>query len=215
MEKKKKVQARTWGIIIPCEWDNHVQIICKAKQVSKYYYWIRHDHDMYTEPHENTDNPHKVGELKKPHIHCLMTFDNSRDLKTVQNYFNEFDQLKENSFEKISNAFGAKRYLTHIDNPDKYQYDPLQVETNDRLFPNVFLEKMSGEETFDKLQKAFDYDAKTMKEYVEQFKPIFITMNAWQMFGCLQNARREWRIKNVAKEAIHKSDMAILGRIYG
>jgi len=216
MEKPRKIQSRTWGIIIPCEWENHMRIVYKAKQVAKYYYWIRHDNDMYTEPDENVDNPHDVGELKKPHIHLLMTFSNSRDLSTVQNYFREFEQLRENSYEKIANAFGAKRYLVHADNPEKHRYDMLEVETNDRLFSNVFIEKMSAAETLGKLLDAYDGNGRTMREYCEKFSSVLVQMNAWQMSACLSHYRREWRIKNMFKEymSIQKSvnnDLPVVG----
>jgi len=210
MEKTKKIQSRTWGIIIPCEWENCMDIVYKAKQVAKYYYWIRHDNDSYNEPDDNVENPHQPGELKKPHIHLLMTFNNSRDLKTVRNYFSEFERLKENSFEKIANAFGAKRYLIHADNPEKHQYEIFHVETNDRLFQNCFIQKMSGDEMLDKFLDAFDSDSKTMKEYCNNFRALFVGMNAWQMFGAIQNARREWRIKNVEDEARRRHNMSTI-----
>jgi hypothetical protein len=195
--KEKKIQSRTWGLILPCKWENCMQMVYKAKQVAKYYYWIRHERDCYTEPCDDVDNPHAVGELKDPHIHLLFTFNSSRDLKTVKNYFAEFDQLKENSFEKIANAFGAKRYLTHADNPEKHQYQIEEVETNDRLFPNVFIEKMSKPEMIDVFFNAFDSDAPSMRQYCENFRPMLCEMTSYQMSNSILNYRHEWRFKNL------------------
>jgi len=191
MGKIKKVQSRTWGIIIPCEWEEHMKIVHHAKTIAKHYYWIMHSNDSYGD--NETGN---VGEIKKSHIHLLMTFSNSRDLSTVQNYFKDFENLKENSFEKISNAYGAKRYLIHADNPEKYQYSIQEVETNDRLFPNCFIEKMSGAEIFDNLLEAFDADFPTMREYCNNFRPVCIGLNAYQMSQLINIYRREWRLKN-------------------
>jgi hypothetical protein len=137
MSREKKKQSRTYGIIIPSEWENAKQIILKAKQIAKHYYYIEHDKDYYTEDGENG----AAGELKKKHIHLLFTFNSSRDLRTVANYFSEFPELKENSFELIHNAYGAKRYLIHADNPEKSQYYMFEVETNDPLFPDCFITK--------------------------------------------------------------------------
>jgi hypothetical protein len=137
LKKNNRVASRTWGLILPCEWDNHMSIVHKAKTVAKYYYWIKHNRDFYGDAPEDleNENSHSPGELKKEHIHLLMTFNSSRDLSTVRNYFSEFDQLKENSFEKIANAFGAKRYQVHADNPEKAQYKiALCLSQNSPLF---------------------------------------------------------------------------------
>ena len=204
----KKVQARTWGLIIPCEWANHMNIVHKAKSVAKYYYWIKHDRDYYTEPDDNAENPHAVGELKKPHIHLLMTFNSSRDLKTLPSYFTEFPELKQNSFEKISNAYGAKRYLIHADNPEKFQYDKYEVETNDRLFLNCFIEKMSKCDMLDKFLDAYDADVPTMRQYCEGFRPMLMEMPAAQMSAALANYRKEWRLKNELKEFTRRVEIS-------
>lgn len=75
------------------------------------FFWILHDKDL---------NPD--GSLKKPHYHVMIMFDNPRS---------------ENSLRKLSNRCGGNghlsvlmsrrgyaRYLCHLDNPEKYQYDP-------------------------------------------------------------------------------------------
>jgi hypothetical protein len=138
MSRKEKMSAKSWGIIIPSEWENAKAIVGKAKTLSKKYYWIEHDKDFYIDE--------KTGEIipKKNHIHLLMTFSTARSLTTVKNYFAEFSELKENSYEKINNMHGQIRYQIHADNPEKFQYYQFEINTNDVLLDNYFIEKKSG-----------------------------------------------------------------------
>jgi len=200
MSKAKKKQSRTYGIIIPSEWENAKSIIIKAKSVAKYYYYIEHDRDIYAEDSEFNAK----GEFKKKHIHLLFTFNSSRDLSTVCNYFTDFPELKENSFELINNAFGAKRYLVHADDPDKAQYNVLEVETNDKLFANCFIERASKNDMFDNFLNAFDNNASTMREYCEKFRPMAMEMTASQMSYNILQWRREWRLMNEYRETSKK-----------
>ena len=80
-------------------------------------------HKLVVSPHHDKDvNPD--GSKKKPHYHVLLQ---------GGNHWVKFEELKDlvkNDFEgkgvavpqKCSNSDGLKRYMTHIDNPDKYQY---------------------------------------------------------------------------------------------
>jgi hypothetical protein len=185
-----------------------MKIVHHAKTVAKYYYWILHDKDFYGDAPEDSENPHAAGEIKKPHIHLLFKFNNSRDLKTVQNYFKEFEELKENSFEVIRNDHGAKRYLTHADNPEKYQYQIHEVETNDKMFPNCFLEKMSSIDEFNTILDAFEIkDKMTCRQYCERFYPALQNANGHNKLIALYYLRSEWRRLNAVKEADYRNDL--------
>jgi hypothetical protein len=191
--KSKKVQSRSWGIIIPCEWECYMAIVHKAKALAKYYYWIKHDSDFY-----------EGGEIKKEHIHLLFTFNSSRDLSTVQNYFTDFKELKENSYEKINNIHGAKRYLIHADNPEKYQYQIIEVETNDRLYLNAFTEKMSSVEEINIILGSFEsFEKLSCKDFCLKFASLLENMNSYQKMVVISNLRREWRIQNMRDEFEH------------
>lgn len=80
-------------------------------------------HKLVVSPYHDKDaNPD--GSKKKPHYHVL--------LQGGRNWikFAELKDLVKNDFngkgvavpQKCSNSDGLKRYMTHIDNPDKYQY---------------------------------------------------------------------------------------------
>lgn len=161
--------ARSWGLILPAEWAETLDIIEKVKNVAPRYYIILHDKDYDIE----------TGELKKAHYHVLFTFQSARRLPTVFNYFSEFsDKLKDNSFERINNITGAKRYLVHIDNPEKHQYKPDQVETNDLQFKDVFILKRSKDEVIDMIaENSQDTESEAERAYLEKFRPVFQAMS--------------------------------------
>ena len=59
------------------------------------------------------------GTLKKPHYHVLLMFDG---VKTREQADRIFDQIHGVGREEIQSVRGYARYLTHLDNPEKYQY---------------------------------------------------------------------------------------------
>lgn len=73
----------------------------------KRYAYILHDCDA----DEN-------GELKKPHYHVYLYFENAREFKSIANVFG----IAENNIELVKNKRALIRYFTHIDDPEKYQY---------------------------------------------------------------------------------------------
>jgi hypothetical protein len=199
--KPKKVQSRIYGLILPCKWENHMKIVHHAKTIAKYYYWIKHDRDFYGDAPEDAENSHEPGELKDAHIHLLFRFNNSRDLKTVQNYFKDFEELKENSLEVIRNAYGSERYLVHADNPEKAQYNIEEVETNDKLFKNVFVEKTSSDDLISLMHDGLmQHSALTFGEYLSKYKPFISQMTGPYQIGMFMlNLVKEWRFSSYHK----------------
>ena len=201
--KSKKIQSRTWGLILPCKWENHMQIVHKAKTLAKRYYWIKHDRDFYGDAPEDAENPHEPGELKAPHIHLLFTFNSSRDLSTVRNYFQEFPELVENSYEKIVNAHGSERYLIHADNPEKAQYKIEEVETNDKRFADIFIEKVASVDEYSSLVESYsptNVQPVLWKDYCDKFKSSLVNLNSYQKMCVLDHLRREFRFLNAKRE---------------
>jgi hypothetical protein len=87
---------------------------------SKFIDWayILHDKDV----NEN-------GELKKPHIHWVGRA-TPRCLSVVSNFLG----LPENDIEVVKNFDNMVMYLIHMNDIDKFQYSPDDVETN---LPNI------------------------------------------------------------------------------
>lgn len=80
-------------------------------------------HKLVVSPyHDNDVNPD--GSKKKPHYHVLLQGGRNwikfADLKDLVK--NDFNGKGVAVPQKCSNSDGLKRYMTHIDNPDKYQY---------------------------------------------------------------------------------------------
>lgn len=68
--------------------------------------------------HDRDINPD--GEAKKPHWHVLVMFDS---VKTVAQAQELFEQIGGVGCQKVNSVRGAARYLCHMDNPEKAQYD--------------------------------------------------------------------------------------------
>ena len=87
---------------------------------SKFIDWAYILHDKDTD-----DN----GELKKPHIHWVGRA-TPRTLSVVSNFLG----LPENDIEVVKNFDNMVMYLIHLNDIDKFQYSPDDVDTN---LPNI------------------------------------------------------------------------------
>jgi hypothetical protein len=77
----------------------------------------------FVSPLHNRDvNP--TGEVKKSHWHVILMFDSVKTTKQAQCVF---DKIKGVGCEKVQSIRGYVRYLCHLDNPEKAQYDPTEV----------------------------------------------------------------------------------------
>lgn len=73
--------------------------------------------------HDRDINPD--GEAKKPHWHVLVMFDS---VKTIDQAKELFDQMGGVGCQKVNSIRGNARYLCHLDNPEKAQYDANDVK---------------------------------------------------------------------------------------
>lgn len=72
--------------------------------------------------HENDIDPQN--QPKKPHYHVMLMFDGKKSDSQVQELF---DGIGGVGFERVQNIRAYARYLCHLDNPDKAQYNPEDV----------------------------------------------------------------------------------------
>lgn len=72
--------------------------------------------------HKDDENPD--GTKKKEHYHVMIMFDG---LKTTQQAQEIFDTIEGVGLESVKSIRGYARYLCHLDNPEKAQYDPEKV----------------------------------------------------------------------------------------
>lgn len=66
-----------------------------------------------------------TGEPKKPHWHVIIMFDST---KTSEQAKEIFDLIGGVGLEKVKSIRGYARYLCHLDNPDKAQYNTEDVK---------------------------------------------------------------------------------------
>lgn len=81
-------------------------------------FWILHDKDF-----EKTEDGIVIP--KKPHYHVLLMFDNPRSNVSISKLAVKCGS--NGHLETVLSAKGYARYLIHMDNPEKYQYDEQKV----------------------------------------------------------------------------------------
>jgi len=184
--KKNRIAGRSWQLILPAEWDNINGIKAVCKNVSRNYYYILHNNDT-----------NELGDIVKPHWHLLMTMGSSRDLPTMQNYFKDFPELLENSFEKIGSIHWAKRYLVHADDPAKYQYNINDVETNDIAYRDLFITFTSKIEEVKYLEEVLDQagEIETFSKFRSYFTNQLASMNNSSRINTLIKLEYYWKEK--------------------
>ena len=80
---------------------------------------------VYISPlHDKDFNP--TGEPKKPHYHVLFAFEG---VKTVEQVKVIIELIKGVGCEVVNSLRGYSRYLCHLDNPEKFQYNQDDVRT--------------------------------------------------------------------------------------
>lgn len=72
--------------------------------------------------HDKDINP--TGENKKAHFHVIIMYDG---VKTIEQAKEIFDSISGVGCEIVKSIRGYSRYLCHLDNPEKVQYDPSEV----------------------------------------------------------------------------------------
>lgn len=74
--------------------------------------------------HDKDTNP--TGETKKPHYHVILMFEGKKSVEQVNEIFNLIGGV---GCEKVNSIRGYARYLCHLDNPEKAQYEQSEVRS--------------------------------------------------------------------------------------
>lgn len=106
-------RARVWATVVypesaPDDWLSILGTHCIPTFVSPL-----HDSDL---------NP--TGEMKKPHYHVLFMFDGKKSDEQVREIIYTFSGV---GCERVASVRGYARYLCHLDNPEKAQYNTADV----------------------------------------------------------------------------------------
>lgn len=133
------------------------EVLRNLKSYKKWAY-IYHDNDIYTEEDykkykkKNNKEPiWKIGDIKKKHIHFILNLDNACSKSALSKKIG----LPLNFIENIRNERSCVRYLIHLNEDDKFQYDfkniiysgPYErylkkcfeeLESDDQIINNIF-----------------------------------------------------------------------------
>src|SRR5699024_12855581 len=109
MKKNKNQRSRNWSIIVSSESapENWINIL--QKESVKMVVSALHDKDV---------NPDDT--LKKAHYHVLFMVDGVKSYNQVKSIA---DSVNAPIPQIVGSAKGLTRYMLHLDNPDKAQYD--------------------------------------------------------------------------------------------
>lgn len=112
---KQDNRARQWAFIAypdsaPENWREIIKLECKSGAISPL-----HDADF------NADNTQK-----KPHWHILIKFEGKKSYSQIKEIA---DKIHATIPQKVNSLTAYSRYLCHLDNPEKTQYDVEYVET--------------------------------------------------------------------------------------
>lgn len=101
--------------------------------------------------HDKDTNPD--GTPKKPHYHILLT---SESKKSFSQLFEISSQLNGSYLINVGNVRGYYRYLIHLDNPEKYQYNENDIKTYCGFNPDNYIRPTSAVR-FTLLKQMVDY----------------------------------------------------------
>lgn len=113
--KKSNIKKRNWAFLVypdsaPTDWIQQLQQTGLQIALSPL-----HDKDLDA-----------TGEPKKPHYHVIICYSGPTSFNVVKRLTDALNQRIPIALEQIK---GYYRYFTHIDNPDKYQYDQNDIQT--------------------------------------------------------------------------------------
>lgn len=113
-DEKRAGRTRNWTFILYPESapENWIEII--SDEMSPFAVSPIHDLDI----NEGT------GELKKAHYHVLVTYSSIKSFNQVKELT---ERLNASVPQTVKNAKGLIRYMAHLDNPEKIQYDKNKI----------------------------------------------------------------------------------------
>lgn len=130
---EKNVKKRNWAFVLypesaPEDWREQIQKAGIMAAISPL-------HDKDTNP---------TGEPKKAHYHIILVYGNPTTFKNVESFTKRLNQPIPQPLEQVR---GYYRYLTHLDNPEKYQYSAAEIQTVNGFDIRDFVEMTKAEIT--------------------------------------------------------------------
>lgn len=191
----KEITSRNWELVTFLKHSetgetlidiNEIDNILKPHSQVMSYGWIIHDKDTYSKKEEKACPDHKEGTLKRPHIHLVIKFSRTQELKPLAKWFGfeeklQFFQKKNNGRGKRDAYLDSLTYLTHEDEKQqkegKYLYPDEEVHfwhENGQSFREFLdAEKQAVEERKNKYGKA-DISRKEQLRYDVMYNGLTI-----------------------------------------
>ena len=119
-EEIEEKRYRNFIMLLYPEWGNFTDILQDIKGSFKKYAYIKHVPES---------------EEKKEHVHLVLSLDNPRSVSSLSRRL----EIPVNLIKSCKSLRASCRYLTHIDNDDKFQYSIDQVICS-KAFKNIFLQ---------------------------------------------------------------------------
>ena len=150
-EIKSSIKKRNWAFVLypesaPSDWLEQIQLSGIMSAVSPL-------HDKDVDP---------TGEPKKPHYHVILVYGSPTTYNNVKSLTDRLNQPIPQPLEQVR---GYYRYLTHKDNPDKYQYNDSDIVTVNGFNIVDFVEVTKSEVTEIKFILQTLIREKLFKEY--------------------------------------------------
>lgn len=124
---------------------------------------IKHDKDINEETQQ----------LKTIHYHLVVDFNGNYRVGTIINWLTDIFHINENqiSIQKCTSLEMQTRYLCHVDDFDKYQYDPQDIVSSDLGKVRKWYEKIFIKDLEDCVQavKRRHYDLETIMTEVANY----------------------------------------------
>lgn len=152
----------------------------------------------------------KKGEPKKPHYHLLIQFDGPTTYKNVCHIFK--DIVANGYIEEVASARGYYRYLCHLDNPEKAQYDTADIQKfngadptelmseTDKIFIKYEINKVINEKNITEYSDLCTY---CMQEGYLDWYAVVVTSS--MHFKALCDSKR-YKEEKVLKKILHQNN---------
>lgn len=145
---QKVVKKRNWTFVLypesaPADWLEKLQQTGLQAEISPL--------------HDKDKNPD--GTVKKAHYHIIVCYSGPTSYTVVKGLT---DSLRQPIPQVLEQVKGMHRYFTHMDNPEKYQYDPKEIRTLNGF--NIL-----------------DYSDPTRSEILEYKKELFALIRSQKM----------------------------------
>ena len=130
--------------------------------------------------HDKDINP--TGEPKKPHYHVMLMFEGVKTKLQAIEVFSAFGGV---GCEVINSIRGYARYLCHLDNPEKAQYDPYKVQQFGGASYMDSIGTMADKAKA--IREMIDFISKNDFRYFNKFLD-WCSINQSEWFDCLLNS---------------------------